>query len=222
MPWLAGCCALCESYSLEVLCPGCDADLPRIQKACQGCGLPAPDIACGPCGVDPPPWRLCATPFLFEFPLDRIMHAFKYRGALHWADVLAANMVQRIRALGLPLPRALMPVPVTPERLAQRGFNQAWELARRIGVELDVCALPRGLRRVRAEASQVGLDADGRRLNVANAFIVDPEARVPESVAVVDDLVTTGATALAVVEQLRRHGARHIQIWAAARTSPRR
>lgn len=222
MPWLAGSCALCEAYSLEALCPGCDADLPRVHQACQRCGLPAPDIACGACSMNPPPWRLCATPFLFEFPLDRIMHAYKYRGALHWADFLATNMVRRIRALDFPLPRALIPVPVTPERLAQRGFNQAWELARRIGAELDVCALPCGLRRIHAEVSQVGLDAEGRRLNVSSAFIVDPAARLPESVAVVDDLVTTGATAQAVVEQLRRHGAGHIQVWAAARTPPRR
>lgn len=221
MPWLAG-CVLCGSNSPEWLCAGCDTDLPRVCRACRRCGLPAPEITCGPCAMDPPPWHLCATPFLFEFPLDRIMHAYKYRGALYWADFLAANMVRRIRELGHPLPRTLIPVPMTPERLAQRGFNQAWELARRVGAELDVCAMGCGLRRVRAEASQVGLDAGGRRLNVCNAFTLDPGTRVPESVAVVDDLVTTGATALEVVEQLRRHGARHIQIWAAARTPPRR
>jgi ComF family protein len=221
MPWMAG-CALCGAPSVTVVCPGCDADLPRIRLACRRCGLPAPGIACGPCSLDPPPWHLCVAPFLFDFPLDRIMHAYKYRGSLYWADFLAANMVRHIRMLALPLPRALVPVPMTAGRMAHRGFNQAWELARRMGAELDIHVMGGGLRRLRAEASQVGLDADARRTNVRSAFTADGTTRVPESVAVVDDLVTTGATARAVAEQLRLQGARQIQVWAAARTPPRR
>lgn len=220
MPWETD-CALCDAPSKHVLCRGCDSDLPRMTLACMRCGLPATDRICGACSIDPPLWDLCIAPFLFAYPLDRIMHAYKYHGDLYWAGFFAANIAGRVRALSHPLPQALVPVPITAERIAARGFNQARELARGIGAELDLPVLRGGLSRLHTGLSQVGLGVGARHANVRNAFALDDETCMPQSVAIVDDLVTTGATAEAIARQILNQGARHIQVWAAARTPPR-
>lgn len=217
---VAGPCALCGADCRHLLCAGCDADLPRSVMACRMCALPVAAEPCPACVLDPPPWENCVAPFLFHHPLDRIIHAFKYHGRIHWARPLALEIVRRVRALARPLPQALVPIPVTATRLATRGFNQALELARTVGSELDIAVLTTCVRRLRAEAPQVGLAAEARRVNVRGAFGIAPCARMPGHVAVIDDLVTTGATVAAMTALLKQHGVTQVDVWAVARTPP--
>lgn len=214
-------CALCGAPSRELLCSGCELDLPRPGPLCVSCGLPSPVARCGACCARPSPWDRCIPAYLFEFPMDRILHAFKYRGALFWARHLARGIVRQVSAAGAPLPQGLIPVPVTPARLAGRGYNQALELARHVGSELDIPVIPGRVRRVRAETSQVGLGVAARAANVRGTFVIDGTGPLPGHVAVVDDLVTTGATAGAVTRLLTASGVIQVQVWTAARTPSR-
>lgn len=214
-------CVLCGATCRGLLCTGCDAALPRIGAACTTCGLPSAEDPCGACGVAPPQWDRCVAPFLFAYPLDRIVHAFKYHGRIYWARPLALEIVRRTRVVAGALPLALVPVPVTQARLARRGFNQALELSRNVGRELDLPVLADRVLRLRAESSQVGLAAEARRKNVRNAFALDNSSDLPGHVAIIDDLVTTGSTVGAIASLLKDHGATCVDVWAVARTPPR-
>lgn len=126
-------------------------------------------------------------------------------------------MSDHVRASGTELPELLLPVPLHPRRLRERGFNQAAELAGVIGRELDIRADARACERVRPTVAQTGLTAAERRRNLRDVFRV----RIPNPpphIAIVDDVMTTGATAESLARSLRRQGVERIEIWVCART----
>ena len=216
-------CALCGTDYSGLLCRGCHRDLPGLTLACTRCGLPSPSPVCAGCLVKPPLWQHLVAPFSFAYPMDKIIHEFKYSGAVFWGSFLAAAVVRQGLALNVPLPEALIPVPMHPRRLAERGFNQAMELARGIGRELDIPILSGALARTECRLPQVGLSADKRRKNIRGAFSATLDRFSQRSIAIVDDILTTGATANELARVLRRIGVAQIQVWVVARTlSPRR
>lgn len=197
-------CALCNvRLCAAALCPGCRADLPWL------------DRGEGPQGTGRP--RVIAA-LAYEYPVDRLITALKFRRALHYApalaEVLAAVVAGACAAEARP--DLVVPVPLHRRRLVERGYNQALEIARPLARTLGL-PLAAGLcRRVRATAGQTGLSAAARRRNLRGAFTATGCAGA--TVAVVDDVVTTGSTAAAMAAALRGAGARRVEIWAVART----
>ncbi|ROR34501.1 ComF family protein [Inmirania thermothiophila] len=198
------------------LCRDCADALPRHPRPCPLCAAPLPEGAAGPCGRclrRPPPFRAWAA-LAHAPPADRIVHRAKYRGDLAALALLAALMAEAAPAVD----GVLVPVPLHRRRLAQRGYNQALELARGIARARGLPLAPALLARRRDTPSQVGLDARARRRNLRTAFVARDAA--PRRVILVDDVLTSGATAEAAARALRRAGAAEIHLWVAARAAP--
>lgn len=198
------------------LCPACRDALPWNASACQACALPLPALdaaqRCGACQRQPPPLALVASACVYAAPVDGLLRRFKFHQDLAAGRLLAALL--QARCTGLPRPQALLPVPLHRARLRQRGYDQALELARPLARALGL-PLCDGLQRVRATAPQSELDARARRRNLRHAFAV--RAPLPAHVALIDDVMTTGATLHAAARALRRAGVARVDAWVVAR-----
>ena len=191
---------------------------------CQRCALQVPNgvEVCGACLVRPPAFDAALACFDYRAPWDRLITAFKFRGALElapfFAETLAAAAKHRREAATLSL---VVPVPLAAGRLRERGYNQAWELARRVARALDIAAEAQLLLRLRETAHQLDLPPHSRAGNVRGAFAVEPRCRgevAGRRIAVVDDVMTTESTAAELATVLRQAGAAHVEVWTLART----
>ena len=202
------------------LCTGCHADLPRIGPCCPSCSVPrAVDGLCGACSQSQPAFDRITAVFPYRYPADAMIQDVKYRGRLPWLRLLAGELAARIRAQGLPLPTCLLPVPQHWGRRWIRGFNQALEVARELGQRLGLPVNDHVLWRPRPAVPQAGLPASARARNVRRAFGVRAERYAGEAVAIVDDVVTTGATVQELSRLLKRAGVREVHVWSLARAS---
>lgn len=219
---LRGSCSLCGAKSGDGLdlCPGCRPELPVNSRACRLCAHPLPGNGgqiCGSCLQRPPPFTAFA-PFLYAEPLDRLILALKFGGRLYLGRTLGALLAGAVSEQVPELPDLLVPVPLHPARLRERGYNQAMELARPIGRRLGIPAVE-AVRRLRPTSGQAGLSAKERRNNVRGSFAIADEGAVEgKRVAIVDDVFTTGATVTEVAKCLQRAGAASVLVWALART----
>jgi ComF family protein len=215
MSWLSGDCALCGGISgPEPLCAACAAGLPALPERCPRCALPSVRGAlCGRCLADPPNFDATLALWLYEFPCDRLVQALKYRGWLALAPFFARAFSSRT----LPAVDLVVPMPLYPRRLAQRGFNQAVEVARCLSRRAGLALAPRGARRVRDTAAQTDLPYGERAKNVRGAFACDLDLS-GKRVAVVDDVMTTGATLNELAGELKRAGAARVENWVIARS----
>ena len=211
-------CLACDEAGGELLdlCPACANSLPWHRNACRQCAspLPAPGI-CGGCLVRPPPLDAARAAFLYAAPLDRLLPRFKFHQDLAAGRLLSQLMAEAFEPL--PRPQALVPVPLHRARLRRRGYDQALELARPLARALRLPMRVDLLRRVRDTSAQSRLDAAARRRNLRDAFDVPAGAAVPVHVALVDDVMTTGATLHAAALALRRAGVRRVDAWVCAR-----
>ena len=204
------------------LCQVCERDLPWIGHACTRCGVPltsASQSLCGHCLIAPMPFHLTVVPLRYEAPLPQMIHQFKYRRRLTPGRVLAAVLAQAVdrRYANATLPEVIVPVPLAWPRLLWRGYNQAGLLATWTGKALKLPVAHSLVRRKRGPPPQTGLDAEARRRNLRGAFSL-ADARLPASVAVVDDVMTTGSTLRELARVLGEGGATEIHCWALART----
>lgn len=212
-------CRCCGSgIDHGLLCGDCRGALPWNECACPRCALPLPTTAtCAQCLARPPAFDATWAAFRLEAPLQRFIHALKYRADFAQAHVLGELMATRLSRRAAPLPELLIPVPLHVRRLMRRGYNQAHEIARVIGRRCHIEVAPRVAVRVRATEDQIGQGASARRRNMRQAF----ELRVDLSgkhIALVDDVMTTGATLDVLARACRSAGAARIEAWAAART----
>lgn len=213
---LPGYCAFCLA-PLEggaSWCSECFEQLPWNRPACPCCGDQLPNdhqSLCGHCVSKQPAFEAAHVALRYASPINALVRDFKFN-ARPRAGMLLCELMQD----SLPSPPfdAILPVPMTPERARDRGFNQAhwlaFELAKRSGLPLLEA------RRLKQGPSQRGLNRQARFANLAGAFVV--ETPPPAYVGIVDDVLTTGATAHALALALRRAGAQRVDVWAAART----
>jgi ComF family protein len=212
-------CALCGRVGNDGrdLCSNCLADLPRIGQYCHRCGVPLTDNAtlCGPCSHAPPPFESSTIPFRYAPPLDYLLLQMKFHQRLHLAPLLGCLLAEAVTSRGTPLPELLLPVPLHHSRLRKRGYNQALELVRCLAHELSLPFACNRIVRQRHTPAQTSLRGKERRKNLRDAFRTNGD--LPRHIALVDDVVTTGATVTEVAKTLKRAGVEIVEIWAIAR-----
>ena len=219
-------CPACRTRTLEVaFCSPCRERIrPAQSPFCTACGLPfagvGPDHLCATCRLHPPRFRCARAGATFDrhqpSPLVEVLARFKYARDITLAPVLSAFLIEH---LPLALDHDLIiPIPLHPRRLRWRGFNQALPLAHAIGRAGQRRVDPFALVRSRSTPPQVGLGAADRRRNVRGAFAVRHRERVRgRTVLLVDDVMTTGATAHECARVLRSAGARAVDVVVLAR-----
>ena len=213
--FFGGACFLCRGRSHELLCDACRSELPHLAaELCPRCALPSPGGAvCGRCLAAPPAYDATTAVLAYDFPADALVHALKFRGELALAPFLGKLLSYAIQNERID---RVIPVPLSAARLRSRGYNQAVEIARHIErgkLDVDACV------RHQDAAPQMQLPWDERQRNVRGAF----RCRRPltgATVAVVDDVMTTGATLDEIARTLKRAGAARVVNWVVARTLP--
>jgi ComF family protein len=213
--FFGGACFLCRGGARELLCEACRGELPRLTgELCPRCALPSPRAAlCGRCLAEPPDYDGTIALFAYDFPADALVHALKFRGQLALAPFLGKLLSH---ALTDPRVDCVIPVPLSSQRLRERGYNQAVEIARHIlpgKMALDLCIRPQHC------VPQMQLPWADRQRNVRGAFRCS-RSLLGASVAVVDDVMTTGATLDEIARTLKRAGAARVVNWVVARTLP--
>lgn len=213
-------CVLCNQYHQDTfaVCTACTNLLPLLGPACRHCAMPVGDpchLVCGTCSNKKPLFDYAFAVWRFEEPLRTLLHAFKYRESLYLRDFLATRMLEV-----LPIearPQCLLPIPMHPQRLKQRGFNQAVELAKFLARALH---LPSSLwegQKVVNTVPQVSLSGNQRRKNLHNVFKI--KALPYEHITLVDDLLTTGSTANELAKILKKQGVARVDVWCCARVA---
>jgi len=208
-----GTCYLCRGTASALLCAACDADLPRLAPPrCPRCALASQrGEVCGRCLAEAPHYDATVAALAYEFPADTLVHSLKFRGELALAGFLGHLLSERIATDGIDL---VVPVPLSAERLRGRGYNQSVEIARHLRpgkLDLALCE------RSRDTPAQLDLPYDERRRNVRGAFRCT-RAVLGCTVAVVDDVMTTGATLDELAAALKGAGAARVVNWVVART----
>jgi len=200
------------------LCRDCEDDLPLNSGACPGCAMPrpVPGTPCVNCQSRRPAFDAAFVPYRYEFPLVELIHRLKYVRQVAIARILGTVLAHRLCERGRPAVDAIVPVPLHAAREARRGYNQAGEIARFAGELTGLPVLDRVALRLRATEEQAALPASVRRVNVSGAFEVLVGC-LPPAVAIVDDVMTTGATADALAQALKRAGCRRVEAWAVSR-----
>lgn len=215
----AGLCPLCLAPARpDKLCSPCESDLPALGSACAFCGVPLPvsGVACGACQKQRPAFDRVQAAFVYRFPVNPMISRFKYQGELVLAWPLIELLAQKLRHDDHPRPDILLPCPIHPRRYRKRGFNQAAVIASRLGAELGIPVDYQLCARPGETPPQAGLGRAARLQNLEGAFMVN--GPVPPRVAIVDDVVTTGATAQQLAKVLKAAGAQDVSVWALART----
>jgi ComF family protein len=219
---IAPSCLLCSGPSAgALLCALCDVDLPRLaHQHCDTCALPITEgQRCGACLSHPPAYDHVCAPYTYAFPLDALVQALKYRGMLAIAPLFGGTIARSLADDLGERPDVIVPMPLADARLRERGFNQAQEIARHIAKLTGVTLMPRACRKVRDTAPQAALPWKARAKNMRKAFVCD-EDFTGRHVAVVDDVMTTGATLNELARNLKQAGATRVTGLIVARTLP--
>lgn len=213
-------CILCNQFhnSGMAICSYCIQLMPRLGYACQYCAYPLPDahpLICGRCIKNKPFFDRALINYTFEEPLRGLLHQFKYHNGLYLGSFLSHLMMN---ALPHPedLPQCFIPVPMHPQRIKSRGFNQAAVLARILAKKLQLPYDLTRCKKIRNTLPQASLDGEQRQKNLHHAFTTK---QLPwQHVALIDDLLTTGSTANELAFTLKMAGVKRVDVWCCART----
>ncbi|KIQ16151.1 phosphoribosyltransferase [Variovorax paradoxus] len=218
-------CEVCRAWPSQPVCDACVARFAPPAARCGGCALPVPEgvARCGDCVLHPPPLDACLAACTYAWPWPDAIARFKFRGDAGWAGPFA-TLLRSAPWVEPALEQCdiVLPMPLAPGRLRERGFNQSLELARRMAPAKTDATL---LLRTRETPAQSGLARADRLRNLRGAFAVEPlradELRGKRTV-LVDDVMTSGASLFAAAETLRLAGTAHITAVVLARTDPPR
>lgn len=217
-------CAVCRVWSRQRLCADCLQRHAPQRARCRGCGLRVADgvVRCGACIAAPLPVTHTVAAVDYAFPWSGSVTAFKFHAALDLADALGRVLADAVQAHdAAPPPDAVLPLPLGRDRLAERGMNQAWELARRVARRLRRRAEAGVLERRVETPHLADLPRDERAKAIRGAFALAPGASAVVTgrhIALVDDVMTTGATAGEAARTLLAGGAASVRLWVLART----
>jgi ComF family protein len=213
-------CSLCGTASQGALvCGPCQADLPEHRgNACRICAVPLPSgEVCGRCLKQPPAFDHTLAAFVYGFPVDRLIQSLKYGHNLPLAEFFGDGIANSVKAL--PLPDLLIPMPLHQSRLRERGFNQAIEIGRSVSRKTGLPLVTGWCARIRETGPQAQLNLQERVKNIRNAFVCG-EGLTGLKVAIIDDVMTSGATLNELAGVLRASGAASVSAWVAARALP--
>lgn len=221
-------CKLCDETSESQrlpICTDCESELPWLGGQCTVCALPLPEagLICGDCQKQPPLFTHVVAPWSYSFPVDSLINRFKHQAQWPFGHLLAelvASHVQHAFDEGLQRPDLLLAVPLAQQRQRQRGFNQAEMLATWLSKTLDITLQTGCLTRLIDAPAQQNLNAATRKKNLRSAFSLAANAQVQGlHVALVDDVLTTGATAQSICRLLLKAGAARVDVYCLARTA---
>lgn len=211
-------CVLCYTFHRGpfAVCAPCETLLKPLSNPCQYCGIPLMNDTfptCGHCIKKRPHYDRVLSAYPFAEPLRTLLHDFKYQHALYLRTFLVKLMLAAV-------PQdyysdCLVPVPLHPQRLRQRGFNQAAELAKLLAKH---CRLPYSLtlcQKIINTPQQVGLAAEARRKNLHQSFRV--QASPYQHITLIDDLITTGSTVNELAKRFKQQGVKQVDVWCCAR-----
>lgn len=213
----SGDCLLClATASAGPICDNCERLLAPTASGCPRCGSDSPlGEPCRACRQHPPEFDEIVTAFAYRFPLDRLVRRFKFAGDLAVGRYLGGALARAVSVRACP--DLILASPMTRQRLRERGFSPALLLARQVAACLSLPLDARALSKIRHTPPQTGLDRRARRRNVRGAFSCSRPLDGLH-VALVDDVVTTGATLSAIARELKASGARRVTGWMVART----
>ena len=213
-------CVLCNQFHSKngVVCVACQTLLAQLPAGCQRCALPLPSTTfplCGHCIKNPPAFDAVHIRYAFVHHLRYLIHQFKYHNGLYLSKFLSELILEAIDKRN-DLTHCLVPVPMHPNRLKKRGFNQAVILAQhlktrlKIPINLNLCI------KSLDTTAQMTLDREARERNLRQAFQINQKP--PQHIAIIDDLLTTGSTAHELAQSLKKAGAVRVEVWCCART----
>lgn len=224
-------CALCGIAGAAALCTPCHAQFfSHRPPRCTQCAYPLPDgehapRVCGTCLRAPRAFDTTIVASDYSAPIDHLVLALKFGNQLALAPLFAQLIADALlRDRSFSLPTIMAAVPLGEQRLAERGFNQALEIAKPLSKAIAIPLMPQLISRSRETAMQSSLAPDARIRNMRNAFVLDPQAAElvrGQHVAVVDDVLTTGVTLNEIATLLKRYGAARVSNFVFARTPPR-
>lgn len=204
-----------------LICQDCHPFLPRLAEGCYRCGLPVGCAvsACADCLRQPPSFTRTIVPFAYEYPVTDWIVQLKFSGRLNLANLLGLALVAEIKGAYQHdvYPTHIIPVPLHPQRIRSRGFNQASEIAKVLTKHLPSIIMTDPCRRQVATPAQSRLTKHARMNNLIEAFTVVTKP-LPAHIALVDDVMTTGQTLRALAQQCQLAGAQRIDVWCVART----
>ena len=219
-------CVLCDNKARDEmdLCSACHRNLPTNPHCCSVCALPLSQnttqesvLRCGNCLDGNGPISKSVVPFLYRPPADFMVRRLKYADDTKYGRLISELLYQSIYPRYTILPDCLIPVPLHELRYRQRGFNQAHVIANHLSARLHIPLDDTAVTRVVASDQQAALGARDRAKNMRRAFTVNHTVN-GKSIAIVDDVYTTGATCTALAKSLLAAGASRVDVWAFART----
>jgi ComF family protein len=220
-------CILCSMYTLNTfsLCNDCFKDLPILPQRCIRCAKfikineDLGKLICGDCLRTPPSFAQTYALFPYQEPISSLLIQLKFHHKLYIARAFAELMLEKIKSEWYPsheFPHLIIPIPLHYDRLRERGFNQALEIARPIAKTLHLPIDVTGVKRVKNTEAQSGLQGQERKENLINAFVAQKDYS-QLYIAVLDDVVTTGHTIREFCKVLKQSGAKRIDVWCGAR-----
>ena len=220
-----GICYLCAGVLKQddlFICAPCKNDLPLNDCACPFCALPVTrrGVICGAClQASPRPTGNTFALFRYMFPVNRLIQNMKFHARIEVATFLGYWMARFAGAEDLSMPQCFIPVPLHNSRTAERGYNQALEIARAAGSVLGIPVCHNICNRIINTSPQSAVSAVLRGRNLKGAFALSKNcASLPEHVVIIDDVITTGATVNELAHVLRKGGVERVDVWASART----
>ena len=233
-------CIFCQAETIDSkrICPGCLLDLRWNTHHCPICAEPSAtdsNEVCGQCQSTRPPYDKIVAPLIYGFPIDICIQRFKYSGQRRYAapfcelfsrslskpekiEKIEQAQINKMRFRDSDHPQCMIAVPMTPSKRRQRHYNQSELLCQHLAKRFNIRYQNDIIIKSRDTAPQAGLKKTERIKNLKNSFAY-VATNTPKHVAIIDDVVTTGATAHTIALLLKEHGVERVDVWALARTA---